>query len=206
MFLAPWRRQPTAWPPDRPCRDRARAPGRGRSRRQSRTVPAAAGTLARPRHQRGTAASDRSRDEESGPDLRIRAIADRHVVPGRRAANTGTSSAKPATRLTSPRPLMAPRAKLFVTRAPKRRPCLGEVVPLPESRPGQDDEQQSHLDEERHTQQATEEQSAPPPSDSVTDTPSYTAVHPRILHLAVHGCPLPLASIPRGANTSSHLD
>jgi hypothetical protein len=32
-----------------------------------------------------------------------------------RTANTGTSSAKPANTLTSPRPLMAPRTKWFVS-------------------------------------------------------------------------------------------
>ena len=76
-----------------------------------------------------------------------------------RTQNTGTISANPANRFTKPRPLMPPRTKVRDDERPECRPRLREVVALPETRPGQDDEQQAHFDEERYAQQAAEKQS-----------------------------------------------
>ena len=167
------------------------AVSRSRSRTWTRSIPAsiayrawAAGTLARPQHQCGTAASDRSRDEESGLDLRIRALADRHVVSGPPGGEHRHELGEAGNGLTSPRPLMAPR-EVVRDESAEGRPRLGEVIPLPESRPGQDDEQQSRTSTKNATRSRRRTEQSAPPRRTVSQVirAAQRAVHPTDLTL-----------------------
>ena len=170
------------------------AASRSRSRTWTKSIPAsiayvpgAEDTLARygiPVY--GTAGEDRDEEIRS---TAFRAIADRHIVP-RPGGEDRYELGEPGNEIDQPEAADPPSREVVRDERAERRPRLREVVPFPESRPGQDDEQQAHLDEERHTQQTAEEQSAPPPFESVPGGSGRQRAHWRILHFEVHDCPV----------------
>ena len=68
---------------------------------------------------------------------------------GSRDAKTSDKSTNPATRLTPPRPVMAPRTKMVGEQRPDRRPLQHEVVVIPERGPRQR-RAAGRLEEKRH--------------------------------------------------------
>ena len=139
-----WRLRPARGAPPASRRAHGRAPPRaaGRSVTRQRVCRHAAGQLAR-------------------PSPRRRGFVGQAVGPAAVRRTGRSSSPRAARTLTRPRPDTAPRTKLFVRTSRMAGMRLAEVIPVPERRPGNQDEEQTRFEQEGDEQQTSEQSDLP---------------------------------------------